>query len=151
MGMGAVPGQGESAVEMAIRLLMKKKTLWEKLMSGDDLSKTYIPGIKAKHKIVTPDCVKLHGGSKAMTIALGELEVEYHQLKWADANKDAKWHAVLTVERPQEDSLEVHDYKVREFQKICKHDKRSKAKDNDGNEYEHCHECGKVLTEESEE
>ena len=61
---------------------------------------TEIPGICAKHKIITPECLKLHSLDGAYVLALNDIEKEF----FACANTEnleagAKFHLVLTVER----------------------------------------------------
>ena len=62
---------------------------------------THIPGIVAKHKIVTPGCQRMHGITDAAMIALDELKREYEACNTRD-NRDAgaEFHFVLTVDRP---------------------------------------------------
>ena len=58
-----------------------------------------IPGIKAKHAVVSKDCVKFRGAAGAAEFAFELLKDEFLRLRVMEANKDAKFHFVLTVER----------------------------------------------------
>ncbi len=58
-----------------------------------------IPGIKAKHAIVTPVC-RANKGPAALTEAVNLLVREYEALAGLDANSAADFHFVLTVNRP---------------------------------------------------
>lgn len=59
-----------------------------------------LPGIKAKHAIVSPTCRGNKGTLGAGSEAVGHLMEEYLTLADLPANKDAKFHFTLSVERP---------------------------------------------------
>lgn len=63
------------------------------------MSETKIPGIKAKHAIVTPIC-RANRGEGALDEALARLRRAYEDLVGLEANAGANFHLVLTVERP---------------------------------------------------
>jgi hypothetical protein len=65
---------------------------------------TRVEGIKAKHAIVTPTCRKSKGQLGAGSEAVQRLMEEYYNLSELEVNKDARFHFVLTVERPLEAS-----------------------------------------------
>ncbi len=58
-----------------------------------------IPGIKARHAIVTPGC-RVGKGLGALDEALERLRKEYLGLVNIPANSEADFHFVLTVNRP---------------------------------------------------
>lgn len=60
-----------------------------------------VPGIKAKHAIVTPNCRKLKGDDPAISEALERLREECKSCMSFEANQGANFHFVLTVERPK--------------------------------------------------
>ena len=60
---------------------------------------TQVPGLKAKHKIVTLKCRDLHGKLGAFTRAVDETWREYMDLTLEEVNHGADFHLVLTVER----------------------------------------------------
>ena len=63
----------------------------------------HIPGMVAKHKIVTPECQRTHGDSVAAQMALDELKREYEACNTKDNRAaGAEFHFVLTVDRPHE-------------------------------------------------
>ena len=66
------------------------------------MSVSEIPGMCAKHKIVTPECQRIHGDHDAAWIALDELRKEFEACNNKE-NRDAgvRFHFVLTVERPE--------------------------------------------------
>ncbi len=61
--------------------------------------KEKLPGIKAKHVIVTPEC-RANKGLGALDEALDRLGTAYKGLYDHVANGDARFHFVLTVEVP---------------------------------------------------
>ena len=65
------------------------------------MSISTIPGLCAKHKVVTPECQQTHGG-KAVAIALNELRKEFEACNTSsNLAAGARFHFVLTVERPE--------------------------------------------------
>ncbi len=62
------------------------------------MSETKIPGICAKHAVITPACRDGHSDMGAFWEAANRLREEYKSCL-VEANKDAKFHLVLTVER----------------------------------------------------
>ena len=64
------------------------------------MSETTVPGVCAKHKIVTPECSRVWGGDGAARRALEELMLEYQACNNQE-NRDAgaTFHFMLTVER----------------------------------------------------
>ena len=64
------------------------------------MSETTIPGICAKHKIVSGACVDTHGAGGALAIAFGEIRHEAEAcLSTSNIAAGVKLHIVLTVER----------------------------------------------------
>lgn len=59
---------------------------------------TTIPGLKAKHAIITPAC-RQRGDDVAIADATARMLVAFWDVAGAPANKDAQFHLVLTVER----------------------------------------------------
>ncbi len=65
------------------------------------MSSTKIPGIKARHAFVTDDCRRGRTDAGAVDEALDRLRAEATELlKSWDQGKGARFHFVLTVERP---------------------------------------------------
>lgn len=62
--------------------------------------KTVIPGLKAKHAVVTPTCRASKGTQVALGEALDRLWDEYSLCCTFEANRNASYHFVLTIERP---------------------------------------------------
>lgn len=60
---------------------------------------TKVNGIKAKHSIVTPTCIKNKGVDNAALEAVNHLLNEYKHLTKLPANENANFNFVLTVER----------------------------------------------------
>ena len=61
---------------------------------------TTIPGMCAKHKIVTPECQRVWGGDGAARRALEELMLEFQACNSPENQAvGARLHFVLTVER----------------------------------------------------
>lgn len=67
------------------------------------MSDTRLPGIKAKHTIITPNCRRVQGGAKrAFTIATDILRKEYEEiLRMREDRTDLNFHLVLTVEKKE--------------------------------------------------
>ena len=65
-----------------------------------------IPGVKALHTIITPNCRVLHGnnGLGAFDEAAKRLRVKYAEFLdgWQKAERQPNYHLVLTVERPKD-------------------------------------------------
>ena len=57
---------------------------------------TTIPGIRAKHLIVTPNC-QTRGGAEIDDV-LRQVENELNQLKLAWEGREANFHVTITVE-----------------------------------------------------
>jgi hypothetical protein len=64
------------------------------------MSESNIPGICAKHAIVTPECRANKGHVTAFEEAISRLFDEYALINCYPENVDVKYHLVLTVERP---------------------------------------------------
>lgn len=58
-----------------------------------------INGISAIHVLITPNC-RTKGDDVAIEEALQKIREEFKKVASYDANKKAKFHIVLTVERP---------------------------------------------------
>ena len=59
-----------------------------------------IPGIKARHAIVTPNCRIVQGGNiEAFEVAVGMLKKEYEACMALECNELADFHLVLTIDR----------------------------------------------------
>jgi hypothetical protein len=63
------------------------------------MSNSVIPGIKAKHAIITPVCRANRTNVGAFEEAVQRLRDEYAAC--LEANEQSNFHLVLTVERPQ--------------------------------------------------
>ncbi len=63
------------------------------------MSETVVPGIAAKHVVITPVCLKNHGVIGAFDEAARRLLDEYLACQ-TEGNAKASFHLVLTVERP---------------------------------------------------
>ena len=59
-----------------------------------------VPGITAKHAIVTPTCRADHGQGEAFEEAARLLKEEYNTILASPENSDVEFHVVLTVVRP---------------------------------------------------
>lgn len=59
---------------------------------------TTIPGLKAKHAIITPACRK-RGDDVAIAEATARMLVAFWDIAGVPANEGANFHLVLTVER----------------------------------------------------
>lgn len=57
-----------------------------------------VPGINAKHKIVTPECRQNHGDYVALEIAVQALKDEYDRILGKRGDDGANYHFVLSVE-----------------------------------------------------
>lgn len=68
------------------------------------MASTTIPGVRAIHTIITPNCRAIHGnaGLGAFDEAVRRVREEYARcLKgWQDSEKQPDYHLVLTVQRP---------------------------------------------------
>ena len=62
------------------------------------MSETKIPGLKAAHRIVTPQCIENKGQFQAMVEAVETLEAKYSE--YFEHNPGANFHFVLTIEQP---------------------------------------------------
>lgn len=65
-----------------------------------------VPGIKAKHTVITDNCRKVHGGSlEAFDEAVRRVRKEYDTLTrdFHPRGKGVQFHLVLTVEFPPKD------------------------------------------------
>ena len=71
-------------------------------MTFDELAspKTFLPGVKAKHAIISPACREGRGDAGAAEAAIGELHRELTELlgNWP-ADRGATFHLVLTVDK----------------------------------------------------
>jgi hypothetical protein len=67
---------------------------------GGKMSETKIPGLAAKHAIVTPVCRQNKTYIGALDEAVERLRQEYISCTQVLENQDAIYHFVLTVERP---------------------------------------------------
>lgn len=70
---------------------------------------TKIPGIAAKHCIITPTCVEIRGAAGAFDEAVARLRAEYMTCRegWKGAKVPPNYHLVLTVERTPEPVVAV--------------------------------------------
>jgi hypothetical protein len=59
-----------------------------------------VPGITAKHAIITPTCRTDHGKDAAFEEAARLLKEEYDAVLASPENPDVEFHLVLTVVRP---------------------------------------------------
>ena len=64
---------------------------------------TRVPGIKAKHATITPNCRRVQGGdSQAFEVAVNLLFKEYTAILAARSDRDqVDFHLVLTVEKKE--------------------------------------------------
>ena len=65
---------------------------------------TTVPGMKAKHAIITPECRAGRGAHSAFHEAVHRLKLEYNECVAIDANLNVSYHMILTVERPGDTS-----------------------------------------------
>jgi len=63
------------------------------------MSETTIPGICAKHAIITPDCRRGRGDESAAIEAMERVSDELFKLMEEWPEDGARFHIVLTVER----------------------------------------------------
>ncbi len=63
-----------------------------------------INGIKAKHVVITPNC-RTRGDDVAIEDALNRIRKAFKEVAGFEANKDAKFHIILTVERQVKESM----------------------------------------------
>jgi hypothetical protein len=68
------------------------------------LSETKIPGLAAKHAIVTPTCRKNRTALGALAEAIERLQLEYIACVDVPENENAVYHFVLTIERQAEEA-----------------------------------------------
>jgi len=68
-------------------------------MSEPTLHQSLVPGITAKHAIVTPTCRASRGVEGAFDEAVKRLREEYIICAGLECNATANFHLVLTVER----------------------------------------------------
>lgn len=61
--------------------------------------KSKIPGIKAKHLIVTPNCQKRKGAEIEDVVRQVRTELEELKKGWSGHDQNANFHVVVTVER----------------------------------------------------
>lgn len=59
-----------------------------------------IPGVMAVHVEISANCRATHGMNGALERGLLEVEKEYKNMMGYTPNEKAKFHLVLTVERP---------------------------------------------------
>ena len=64
------------------------------------MAETRIPGIKAGHAVITPNCRRIHGGPGAYEEACRRLREHYESLL-VEGNRDADIHLTITVQRPR--------------------------------------------------
>ena len=64
------------------------------------MSETKLPGIQAHHRIITPACLLNRSTRVVQLEALDTLEKALIDVMAVAVNKNAKFHLVLTVERP---------------------------------------------------
>ena len=64
---------------------------------------TTVPGMKAKHAIITPECRAGRGEDGAFDEAVHRLKLEYNECVAVDANLNVSYHLILTVGRPEEE------------------------------------------------
>lgn len=57
-----------------------------------------VPGINAKHRIITPQCRQNHGDFVALEIAIQDLKDEYKRILEKRGDDGAKYHLVISVE-----------------------------------------------------
>jgi len=67
---------------------------------SDPLHQSIVPGITAKHAIITPACRSSHTAEGAFEEAVRRLREEYLTCAGLDCNATVSFHLVLTVERP---------------------------------------------------
>lgn len=75
---------------------------------------TDVEGLRAKHAIVTKVCRANRGVEGAIDEALTRLRDEYLRLVEKDANRNANFHLVLTVDRWSDDCTAVSASEVHE-------------------------------------
>lgn len=61
------------------------------------MSDTRIPGIKARHAIITPNCLRVKTDDEAFEEAVDRLRTEFHNTL-GNRRSPANYHLVLTVE-----------------------------------------------------
>ncbi len=65
------------------------------------MSESIVPGLMVKHKIIGPDCIKVHGSrAAAFNLVIGELLASYLDMAARPDNERAAFHIALTVKRP---------------------------------------------------
>ncbi len=65
------------------------------------MSKTTLPGIKAKHFIISDNCCKINGEDGAIDYSLQQIREEFIRLRKAWKGKEAKIHVAITIERKE--------------------------------------------------
>ena len=69
------------------------------------MSEARIPGVKARHAVITDACRKVNGEREAIDKALSRLRNEYLGLvRFWDKGSGVQFHLVLTVESPGKES-----------------------------------------------
>ena len=63
---------------------------------------TKIPGKKAEHKIIKPECIDIHGEKNAFKIAINDLEIMYRKILIGYEGSNPHIHLVITVESEEE-------------------------------------------------
>jgi hypothetical protein len=64
------------------------------------MSQAIIPGIKAKHAIISKECRQNRTAQGAFDEAAKRLQEEYLECVKHECNESVKYHLVLTLERP---------------------------------------------------
>lgn len=62
---------------------------------------TTLPGLKAAHQIITPECRRNRTSGGAFLEAVQRIETLYRDLVKVEANTEVKWHLVLIREEPE--------------------------------------------------
>lgn len=60
---------------------------------------TKVQGMQGGKATITPNCRSIHGDEKAVDIALKEIKEKYLFMNNAEANKNATYRIVVTVDR----------------------------------------------------
>ncbi len=61
---------------------------------------TTVNGLNSGHAVISPGCRMGRGTVEAFDEAARRLKATYEQYAGTEANEQANWHLVLTVERP---------------------------------------------------
>lgn len=67
-----------------------------------------VPGVNAKHAIITPACRAGHGALEAFDHAMMRLRREYEALLRARGEDGANYHVVVSVEEPEGRPVRPH-------------------------------------------